>query len=325
MKKNYLHCRQVLTLFALSLIVCVGLIKPASIYADEGGTSFWLPGQFSSLAAVQAEPGWSIASIYYHASLSGDGSNEFPSDSRVTLGLDVQEDLLLAVPAYVFDSPLWGGQAAISIAGLYGRADVSVDATLSDSGGVIVSGSESDSLTAAGDLYPQFNLRWNHGVHNTMAYTMLGIPVGSYKEGRLANIGTNHWSVDLGGGYTYLNQENGREFSAVAGLTYNFENPDTNYQSGMDLHLDWGLSQFISEQVHIGFVGYFFHQITGDSGSGALLGDFKSSVDGIGPQIGYLFNIGDKSAYFNLKAYWDYSSKHRPDGWNSWVTFSLPL
>ena len=32
--------------------------------ADEGGVSFWLPGQFGSLAAVPTEPGWSLGTVY---------------------------------------------------------------------------------------------------------------------------------------------------------------------------------------------------------------------------------------------------------------------
>jgi len=49
-----------------------------------------------------------------------------------------------------------------------------------------------------------------------MAYLMAGVPVGSYELGRLANIGTNHRSLDAGGGYTYLSMETGREFSAAS-------------------------------------------------------------------------------------------------------------
>jgi hypothetical protein len=79
--------------------------------------------------------------------------------------------------------------------------------------------------------------------------------VGAYKKGRLANVGINHWAVDAGGGYTYFDQKTGREFSAVLGFTYNFENTDTHYQNGADSHLDWGASQFLSEHVHVGLVG----------------------------------------------------------------------
>src|SRR5262245_31405962 len=38
--------------------------------ADEGGVSLWLPGVFGSLAAVPQQPGWSLATIYYHTSVS---------------------------------------------------------------------------------------------------------------------------------------------------------------------------------------------------------------------------------------------------------------
>ncbi|MFA1625037.1 transporter [Rhizobium mongolense] len=50
-----------------------------------------------------------------------------------------------------------------------------------------------------------------------------------------------------------------------------------------------GQPQFLDEHTHIGLVGYAFRQLTGDSRAGATLGDFKSRVFGIGPQIGYIF------------------------------------
>ena len=53
-----------------------------------------------------------------------------------------------------------------------------------------------------------------------MAYSMAGVPAGSYNAGRLVNLGTNHWSLDAGGGYTYLDSKKGHEFSAVLGFTY---------------------------------------------------------------------------------------------------------
>ena len=38
--------------------------------ADENGISFWLPGLFGSLAATPQQPGWALANIYYHTSVS---------------------------------------------------------------------------------------------------------------------------------------------------------------------------------------------------------------------------------------------------------------
>jgi hypothetical protein len=211
------------------------------------------------------------------------------------------------------------------MAGIYGRNKASVDATLTGAGplGLTVSGSRSDSVTSFGDLYPQASLRWNQGVNNFMTYVTGDVPVGSYNPNRLANLGIGHGAIDAGGGYTYFNPQTGHEFSAVTGLTYNFKNTDTNYQNGVDWHLDWGASQFLSKQLHIGVVGYAYDQLTGDSGAGDRVGDFKSRVVGIGPQLGYIFPVGDHQGYLNFKAYKEFDASHRADGWNGWVTFVI--
>jgi hypothetical protein len=92
-------------------------------------------------------------------------------------------------------------------------------------------------VTSFGDLAPQFSLRWNTGVHNVMTYVTGNIPVGAYSRERLSNIGIGHSAVDAGGGYTYFNEQTGYEFSAIAGLTYNFVNPYTQYRNGVDVIL----------------------------------------------------------------------------------------
>jgi hypothetical protein len=55
------------------------------------------------------------------------------------------------------------------------------------------------------------------------------------------------------------------------------------------MHLDWGASQFLTKQWQVGLVGYWYQQLSCDSGSGDRVGCFKSRVVGIGPQIGYIF------------------------------------
>ena len=82
-----------------------------------------------------------------------------------------------------------------------------------------------------------------------MTYVQGNIPVGDYDPNRLANIGLGHVAIDSGGGYTYFNPATGHEFSAVAGFTYNFKNPDLQYRNGIDFHIDWGASQFLSKQL----------------------------------------------------------------------------
>jgi len=306
-------------------------------YADESGISYWLPGRFSSLAATPQVPGWSMAAVYYHTSVEASGAvaaarqiqiGRFPANVNVDFNasLNAQADLILLNPTYTFGTPVLGGQLAIGITGIFGRANTGIDGTLTTVLGPLVAtrtGSISDSLTSVGDLYPQITLKWNAGVHNYMTYVTGDIPVGAYDPTRLSNLGIGHGAIDGGGGYTYFNPATGHEFSAVAGFTYNFKNQDTQYQNGIDFHLDWGASQFLSKQVFVGVVGYAYQQITDDFGQSPILGGFRSRVVGVGPQIGYLFPVGDMQGYLNLKGYGEFDAANRPSGWNTWLTFSI--
>lgn len=238
----------------------------------------------------------------------------------------------MVTPTYVFATPVFGGQASVGMMGIFGRVNTSLAGALTGTislpppiGSIpfMRSDSISDSVTSVGDLYPNFALRWNAGVNNFMVYTTGDIPVGAYDSMRLSNIGLGHGAIDAGGGYTYFNPQTGHEFSAVTGFTYNFNNPTTNYQSGVDWHLDWGASQFLSKQFSVGLVGYFYDQVSGDSGSGNRVGSFESRVIGLGPQMTFLFPVGQMQGYLNLKAYKEFDAQNRPDGWNAWVTLSI--
>ena len=156
-----------------------------------------------------------------------------------------------------------------------------------------------------------------------MLYMTGDVPVGTYDTSNLANFGVGHGAIDGGLGYTYFNPQTGHEFSAVTGLTGNFANTSTNYQNGIDWHLDWGASQFLTKQWQIGLVGYFYKQITADIGALPLLEPFKLQVVAVGPQIGYIFPVGNMQGYLNLKAYFEFDSQDRPSGWNTWLTFAI--
>ena len=304
--------------------------------ADENGISFWIPGQFGSLAALPGQPGWSFATIYYHTSVKASGGvaasrevtiGQVPRTVNVNVNLNVdmnaRADMQLLIPTYTFATPVLGGQFALGMAGSVGyNSDVSVDGTLTTPLDTR-QGSINDSRGGFSDLYPMATIKWHDGVNNYMTYVTGDIPVGTYDPMRLANFGIGHAAIDGGVGYTYADLKSGREFSAVTGLTYNFKNTDTDYQSGIDWHLDWGASQFVSKQVHIGAVGYFYQQLTADSGAPDILGDTKSRVIGVGPQIGYLFPVGDMHGYLNLKGYYEVDAAYRPKGWNTWLTFAI--
>jgi hypothetical protein len=307
-------------------ILCAGALglTPRAAHADNGGLSFWLPGIFGSLAAVPGQPGWSWSTLYVHLDVSGGGGKEFQRGGAIVAGLHARSDVVASGPTYIFATPVAGGQAAFSLFGAGGGVHVGIDATLTGPRGNQISGSATDGRTAFTDVFWQGSLKWHEGVHNTMIYATGNIPSGTYDPTRLANLSLGFVAVDGGAGYTYLDTKTGNEFSIVAGLTYNFINPDLQYQNGVDFHVDWGASKFVDKNVHIGLVGYYFQQVTGDSGAGARLGDFKGRVLGIGPQVGFMFPAGEGyQGYVNLKGYRDFAPENRPDGFTVWLTFAL--
>ena len=264
----------------LCATVAAAVVTPQASWADEGGVSFWVPGFFGSLAATPQQPGWSLATIYYHTSVKAGGDIVFARQvhrgglttnfsASLVANLNADADLGIAIPQYVFATPVLGGQAAIAMLIPGGRNKVSADATLTAALGPLGfsrSAGRTDTTTGFGDPVLQGSLRWNFGVHNVMTYVTGNIPIGAYDPNRLADLGIGHGAIDGGAGYTYFNPQTGHEFSAVGGLTYNFKNPDTDYRNGVDFHLDMAASQFLNKQLHVGLVGYAYQQLTGDSG-----------------------------------------------------------
>jgi hypothetical protein len=324
---------------AATALICISLLSATSTVslADESGTSFWLPGTDGSLAAVPGTPGWAVASVYYHTSVSAGADvaaareiqiGRFNPALNVNLNanLHASADLAIIVPSYVFATPVLGGQLAVQMGTIVGSTSANVNGTLTASlppFSLVRTDSIGDTVTGFGDLYPQASLKWNMGVNNFMTYITGDIPVGNYNSMSLANLGLGHGAIDAGGGYTYFNPATGHEFSAVAGFTYNFINPTTQYQSGVDFHLDWGASQFLSKQFFIGLVGYAYDQVTGDSGPGDRVGAFESRVFSAGPQLGYIFPVAGKQGFLGVKSYFEFGAKNRPEGWNTWLTFAI--
>ena len=309
--------------FALLGMIGAATLASQRAVADESGVSFWLPGNYGSLAAVPLPPGWSFSTTNYYTSVSAAKSVDFQIGGGVQAGLNARADLQYSTLAYAFPTPVLGGEAVLSMSSIVANVNTSVFGTLTGPGGRTISGSRGQSTTGFGDLYPAGQLRWNQGVNNYMTYLTGDIPVGLYDSQNLANIGIGHAAIDGGGGYTYFNPQTGHELSAVIGVTYNFMNPSTNYQNGIDGHLDWAASQFLTPNFQFGAVGYVYQQLTGDSGSGNRVGSFQSRVMGVGPQVGFLFPVADMQGYVNVKGYTEFDAHDRPSGYNIWLTLSI--
>ena len=317
---------------AAALLFC-----PAASRADESGASFWIPGQYASLAAAPQTPGWALTVSHTHSSVAADGSVAaareirtagIPATVKVNLDLSLsgRADLVTLTPSYTFATPVLGGQLSVGMSGQYGRSGSSLAGTLTAIAGPVVltrSGMIEDRLTSYGDLGPFAALFWNQGVNNYAVYATGNIPAGDYNPLRLANIGLGHGAMDAGAAYTYLDTATGNEFSGIAGFTYNFKNPDTQYRSGVDFHFDWGASHALTRQLFVGIAGYAYQQVTDNSGQNPILGGFRSRVLGVGPQIGFNFPVGDMQGSLGLRAYGEFDAANRAHGWNSWLTFTV--
>src|SRR5262245_24796927 len=106
---------------AIAAVVTLATLRESS--ADEGGVSFWLPGFDGSFAAVPMDPGWSLAFVYYHASVEASGSKQFQFGGNIAAKVEARADFGVVSPTYVFSDPVADGQLALSLAGIVGQSE----------------------------------------------------------------------------------------------------------------------------------------------------------------------------------------------------------
>jgi len=313
--------------------LAVALFGTTGAHADEGGVPFWFSGQYASMSAVPPTPGWTVTLMPYYYNGSADASRTFPRGGTLVTGLDSHAALMIAQLGYAWDTKILGGVPMIGLGWGAGNNGTSAG-LLAALPLASPQRTLSDSVTGGTDLYPIASLSWNKDNNNWMAYLTGDIPTGAYNAQRLSNIGIGHGALDVGGGYTYLNETTGFELSAVVGFTGNWKNTDTNYRNGVDSHLDWAVSQFLSESWELGVVGYVYYQLSNDSypTNGVIgqlrqqaLGGFKSRAASVGPELGYVFKMGKQSGYVNLRGYWEFWAQNRLEGYALFATISIPF
>jgi hypothetical protein len=223
----------------------------------------------------------------------------------------------------LFWRPEWGGiaerwsyamSATVPFVDIEVAADVATDVAAGRA-----AARRSDSASGIGDtiLMP---LMLNYNVNPDLNVNMrlsLYAPTGSYQVGRLANTGKNVWSVEPTVALMYFGQQNGIEASLFGGLTFNEENPDTDYRSGNQFHLDATLAQhfpFAGGLSSVGITGYYYRQVTGDSGSGATFGDFKARTTGVGPSLSYVRKLNGTELLAEVKWLHETGTRNRLRG-----------
>ncbi len=310
-------------------IALVALFLPLAlslaVRAEEGGSGHYLPGSMSSFADA-VPPSETFVVRFNFVTYSGDFSRGQPLPIAGLTVLGVDADSTAAGLTMLWRPPVeigGGWSYAMSATVPYVWMNVSGTATVFD-----LTKSVSDSEDGLGDivLMPAMfsyeacdDLNFNFRV---AAYA----PMGKYEVGQLANTGKNFWTVEPTAAVMYFGKQNGIEASLFLGADFNFENPDTNYMSGTQMHLDGTLAQHFpiwGGLAGAGINGYWYEQVTGDSGSGANFGDFMGRTLGLGPVVSYVTKIGGQDLLGEVKWLHEFETKKRLQGDFVWFKMSM--
>ena len=271
----------VINTILLSVLAALALLAHGrSADAAEGASSLYIPGAAGDiLLALSPEPGLQVS----NGVLAQFGSVDTAVlQGTVDVGVDLDLWLDFFGTAYTFETPILGGTYTIGVAIPFGYAKLNAAATGPGGG---MAGVKGDTFNLADIALVPLQLNWNVGnFHFKLAQSIIA-PTGDYDTDDVINLGRNYWAFDTVGAVTWLNPETGTDISIAPGIMVNMRNEATDYRTGEEFHVDFTINQFLSETFAIGLRGYYYRQLTGDSGSGARLGDFMGESLGIGPGL----------------------------------------
>lgn len=328
----------------LLISICAGLALLNGTEAVEGGSGVYALGYISPQAGLMPKSGTYLSYNYYGyqgksttavsavKQVAIPGTHlKLPVQLNGSMKTEVNSYSSLFSLTHVFAEKLLGGQPGLAVLLPYAKADLDLSGSgvlsLTSPFGHVhhlnLSGNNSQSTSGIGDTTLSGLLGWHHGRWHTMTMFNLYVPTGGYDRQRLVNIGRNHWAAEPMVALTYLNEASGLEVSGATGVTFNQKNPDTEYKSGTELHLDLSVIQHFSEMFYIGLAGYAYQQLTGDSGSGASDAN-KGQVYGLGPILGGAIPIGQKQKLFiNGRYYQEFGVENRLKGNTFFLTATV--
>jgi hypothetical protein len=296
----------------LAVFALVVLVAPASLRASEGGTTHYAPGATASfIDAIPPEPGAALLAfgVYY----SGDTSKNFP-----VAGLNATLDARCFVENFfLFYEPEWKPlgltyAAAIGIPFMTLKAKGTITGPL---GNTFV---RTDYATGLGDmlLIPAY-FGYKTGDWTWMGSLSVFAPTGEFERGELANTGLNYWTFMPEVAVSYLSPKNGRELDIYTGFDFNTRNPKTEYQSGVNYHIDVTAAQHLPFGFGIGANAFLIQQVGVDSGAGATQGNFQGRTVGIGPVLSYIKQWEGKTLAIEAKWLPELETDHRLNG--DWI------
>ena len=293
--------------------------------AEEGGSGHYFSGSMSSfIDGVPGDPVFIARGqiVTYNGAVAIDRG--IPIAGQTIVNASVES---VAVAVTVAWSPKWnlGDKWSYAMTATIPWVDIKVSGdVMSPNGGPTLR--RSDEAKAIGDivlipLMLKYKISPDLSIDTRLAFYA---PTGEYTVGALANTGKNFWTIEPTVGLMYFGLKNGREASIFFGADFNEKNDDTQYKSGTQVHVDATFAQHFplwKGLAGAGLSGFYYKQVSGDSGSGAIFGDFKARAAGIGPVLSYVGKAGDADIVAELKWIKEFDNRNRFEGDVLWFKF----
>jgi len=291
----------------VSLLVCSLMLGQHTAQATEGASSYYFPGSSTTFgAAVAPAPGFMAVNqmLYYRGTAD-------TALLRGYLNLNQKAEAFYDYVGglYTFDKPVLGSKLQLGAVVPIGH--VNINANL---GTPFHSFNASDNRTDIGDSMLSAALYWKDGDFHYKLIESVFAPTGGYNVNNIANVGRNYWGFDTSFAMTWLKMKTGTEISVVPGIMFNTKNTATDYKSGNEFHVDFALNQFLAQDFAVGLQGYYYRQVSGDSGSGASFGSFEGKAFGIGPAVLWMPKAGKGNLSVIAKWIHDNSQTNRLHG-----------
>lgn len=261
---------------------------------------------------------------YFYSGKIG-ANRALPNGGLLVADVSAQSWLNLPTLIWVTPAKILNGDLAFSVTTSFGEPRINANLLVNSPRFGPIGRNVTDSEFNMSDIFINSFVGWHAGNFHWQLGVGGIIPSGSYVLGQLSNASLNRPAVDLFGSLTWLDPTTGVDLSAAAGFTLNRPNTATDYRTGNEFHLEWAASKSLTKEISIGLVGYYYQQLTDDTGSGAALGPFRGRVVALGGTIGYTFEVGKLPISTCIKAFRELDVQNRLEGTAGFLTVSLPI
>lgn len=288
------------------------------IHAAEGGVDVYVPGFYGDFQmAVLPEKGLTYLNYLMYSKTDSDIASR-----QGLIHLDLESEVIANTFGllYASDKKIFGGRffASIYVPLMHAELDARVE-----------TGNDFQPMSAGNaglaDVYAvPIGINWQWDSVSINFFQGINVPVGKYDVNDPLNLGLNRWALDTNVAITWLDQNGPFEVNLNLGYLINGTNSDTDYRSGNAFHIDYSVGYHASESLSVALIGYGYRQVTGDSGTGAILGSFKGRSYGLGAAVSYVF---DTKIPFVLTGKWlhDLSSTNRMMGDYAYLVVVVPI